>query len=54
MDVGGIVWSGRGVGVARCHVGLRGMRGRVEIMKGTLEIDTGADGTRVEGRFPIE
>ena len=33
---------------------LRGMRDRVAIMNGTLEIDSGADGTSVEVRFPIQ
>jgi hypothetical protein len=34
--------------------GLRGMRDRVAIMNGSLEIDSGEDGTSVEVRFPIQ
>ena len=30
------------------------MRDRVEIMNGTLEIDSGEDGTSVKVRFPIQ
>jgi len=54
FDVAGILESESDVGVRGGHFGLRGMRDRVEIMNGTLEIDSGADGTSVEVRFPIQ
>jgi len=54
FDVAGILESEGDVGVRGGHFGLRGMRDRVEIMNGTLEIDSGADGTSVEVRFPIQ
>ena len=54
FDVAGILESESDVGVTGGHFGLRGMRDRVEIMNGTLEIDSGADGTSVEVRFPIQ
>ncbi len=54
FDVAGILESESDVGVTGGHFGLRGMRDRVEIMNGTLEIDSGEDGTSVEVRFPIQ
>ena len=54
FDVAGILESDSDVGVTGGHFGLRGMRDRVAIMNGTLEIDSGADGTSVEVRFPIQ
>ena len=54
FDVAGVLESESDVGVSGGHFGLRGMRDRVEIMNGTLEIDSGADGTSVEVRFPIQ
>ena len=54
FDVAGILESESEVGVTGGHFGLRGMRDRVEIMNGTLEIDSGADGTSVEVCFPIQ
>ena len=54
FDVAGILESESDVGVTGGHFGLRGMRDRVAIMNGTLEIDSGADGTSVEVRFPIQ
>ncbi len=54
FDVAGILESESDVGVTGGHFGLRGMRDRVEIMNGTLEIDSGADGTSVEVCFPIQ
>ena len=54
FDVAGILESESDVGVTAGHFGLRGMRDRVAIMNGTLEIDSGADGTSVEVRFPIQ
>ncbi len=54
FDVAGLLESDSDVGVRGGHFGLRGMRDRVEIMNGALEIDSGEDGTSVEVRFPIQ
>ncbi len=54
FDVAGVLESENDVGVTGGHFGLRGMRDRVAIMNGSLEIDSGADGTIVEVRFPIQ
>jgi signal transduction histidine kinase len=53
FDVAGILESDNEVGVSGGHFGLRGMRDRVEIMNGTLEIDSGEDGTSVQVRLPV-
>jgi signal transduction histidine kinase len=54
FDVAGVLESESDVGVTGGHFGLRGMRDRVAIMNGSLEIDSGEDGTSVEVRFPIQ
>jgi two-component system sensor histidine kinase DegS len=54
FDVAGVLESENDVGVTGGHFGLRGMRDRVAIMNGSLEIDSGEDGTSVEVRFPIQ
>jgi signal transduction histidine kinase len=53
FDVARVLASENEVGVAGGHFGLRGMRDRVEIMNGTLAIDSGAGGTRITVRLPV-
>jgi len=53
FDVARVVKSESVVGVAGGHFGLRGMRDRVEIMNGTLDITSGPRGTSVTVRLPV-
>jgi len=52
FDAEKVIASEQRVGVSGGHYGLRGMRDRVEIMSGTLSIDSGAHGTRIQVRVP--
>lgn len=52
FDVARVLASEHGVGVTGGHFGLRGMRDRVEIMNGRLDITSGSTGTRVTIRLP--
>jgi signal transduction histidine kinase len=53
FDVAAVTASENEVGVSGGHFGLRGMRDRVEIMNGTLTIESDASGTRVTARVPV-
>lgn len=53
FDVAAVTASENEVGVSGGHFGLRGMRDRVEIMNGSLTIESGAHGTRVVARLPV-
>lgn len=53
FDVAAVTASENEVGVSGGHFGLRGMRDRVEIMSGSLTIESGAHGTRVVARLPV-
>lgn len=53
FDVARVLSRESSVGVAGGHFGLRGMRDRVEIMNGRLDIESGSRGTRVTIRLPV-
>ncbi|HEX6534509.1 MAG TPA: sensor histidine kinase [Gemmatimonadaceae bacterium] len=53
FDVAKVLASESDVGVAGGHFGLRGMRDRVEIMNGTLAIESGVNGTHITVRLPV-
>jgi signal transduction histidine kinase len=53
FDVAKVLKSESGVGVSGGHFGLRGMRDRVEIMNGTLDIMSSPRGTIVTIRLPV-
>jgi signal transduction histidine kinase len=53
FDVARVLASESDVGVAGGHFGLRGMRDRVEIMNGTLDITSSPHGTCVTIRIPL-
>lgn len=53
FDVARVLASESDVGVAGGHFGLRGMRDRVEIMSGTLSIESDPHGTCVTVRLPV-
>jgi signal transduction histidine kinase len=53
FDVARVLASESEVGVAGGHFGLRGMRDRVEIMNGSLNIQSGAKGTCITVRVPV-
>ena len=53
FDVARVLANESEVGVAGGHFGLRGMRDRVEIMNGTLHIESGRKGTCITVRVPV-
>jgi len=53
FDVKRVLKTESDVGVSGGHFGLRGMRDRVEIMNGTLDIESGPGGTCVTVRLPL-
>jgi signal transduction histidine kinase len=53
FDVERVLANESEVGVSGGHFGLRGMRDRVEIMNGTLRIDSGRKGTCITVRVPV-
>ena len=53
FDVERVLATESEVGVAGGHFGLRGMRDRVEIMNGTLQIESGRKGTCITVRVPV-
>jgi signal transduction histidine kinase len=53
FDVAAVTASENEVGVSGGHFGLRGMHDRVEIMNGSLTIESGARGTRIVARLPV-
>ena len=53
FDVARVLANESEVGVAGGHFGLRGMRYRVEIMNGTLQIESGRKGTCITVRVPV-
>ena len=54
FDVEQVLRSEHDVGVAGGHFGLRGMRDRVAIMDGSLDITSGDEGTCVTVRLPLQ
>jgi signal transduction histidine kinase len=54
FDVARVLENESEVGVAGGHFGLRGMRDRVEIMNGTLHIESGPRGTCITVRVPVK
>ena len=54
FDVARVLANESEIGVMGGHFGLRGMRDRVEIMNGTLHIESGPRGTCVTVRVPLK